>query len=74
MEEDFISRVPWSVRPSLKAMTEEVGVDFNRFLEGLKNNRSDAEMAAEFGVTEKTISYLRDHFYRYGLGSIMGQD
>lgn len=31
-------------------------------------------MAEEFDVTEKLIYHLRDHFARYGIGSIMGQD
>ncbi|RKO67406.1 helix-turn-helix domain-containing protein [Desulfofundulus salinus] len=74
MEEYIRSRVPWSTEPSLKTKTEEVGIDFDEFIEGLKNGKSDAEMAAEFGVTEKLIYHLRDRFERYGIGSIMGQD
>jgi len=74
MEEYIRSRVPWSAEPGLKVITDEVGVDFDRFIEGLKNERSDSEMAAEFGVTEKLIAHLRDHFMRFGLGSIVGQD
>lgn len=74
MEEFIRSRVPWSTEPSLKTKTEEVGIDFDAFIEGLKNNKSDAEMAREFGVSSKVIMHLRDHFMRRGLGSIMGQD
>ncbi|OAT81769.1 histidine kinase [Desulfotomaculum copahuensis] len=74
MEEFIRSRVPWSTEPSLKTKTDEVGIGFDVFIEGLKNNRTDAEMAAEFGVTEKLIAHLRDHFMRFGVGSIMGQD
>lgn len=74
MEEYIRSRAPWSTEPSLKTKTEEVGIDFDRFIEGLKNNKSDLEMAEEFGVTEKMLYYLRDHFMRHGVGSIMGQD
>lgn len=74
MEEYLRSRVPWSTGPSLKQKTDEVGVDFDRFIEGLKNNLSDTEMAAEFGVSEKAVSHLRDHFMSKGIGSIMGQD
>lgn len=72
--EIFRSRAPWSVEPSLKAMTDEVGVDFNHFLDMIKNDKSDMEISQEFGVTEKTIYYLREHFNSHGLGSIMGQD
>ncbi|MHB8917833.1 MAG: helix-turn-helix domain-containing protein [Desulfocucumaceae bacterium] len=74
MEEYLRSRVPWSTGPSLKQKTDEVGVDFDGFIDGLKNNRSDVEIAGEFGVSEKVISHLREHFITHGLGSIMGQD
>ena len=72
--EDFRSRAPWSTEPSLKAKAEEVGVDFDRFIEGLAKNRSDQEIAREFGVTEKTVWHLRNHFEKLGVHSIMGQD
>lgn len=68
------NRVPWSTGPSLKQMTDELGVDFDSFIDGLKHNRADMEMAAEFGVSEKAVKHLRDHFMSRGLGSIMGQD
>lgn len=68
------SRVPWSTGPSLKQKTDELGIDFDSFIDGLKHNRSDMEMAAEFGVSEKAVKYLRDHFMSLGLGSIIGQD
>jgi hypothetical protein len=55
-------------------MATEVGVDFDRFLTGLAANRSDTELAAEFGVDAGVIYHLRDHFERYGIHSIMGQD
>ncbi len=74
MEEFIRSRVPWSTEPSLKFKAEEVGVDYNELIDGIKEGKSDAEMAEEFDVTEKLIYHLRDHFMRHGLGSIMGQD
>lgn len=74
MEEYLRSRVPWSTEPSLKQKTDEVGIDFDRFIYGLKYNKSDVEMAGELGVSEKTVSHLREHFMHRGLGSIMGQD
>lgn len=74
MEEYIRSRVPWSTEPSLKFKTGEVGIDFDEFIDGLKDNKTDAEMAEEFDCTEKLIYHLRDHFMRYGVGSIMGQD
>lgn len=74
MEEYLRARVPWTTEPSLVTKTEEVGIDFDKFIEGLKNDKTDAEMAEEFGVTKKTISYLREHFMTHGVGSTMGQD
>lgn len=76
LSEGFInqSRVPWSSEPSLKEMAHEVGIDADRFIDCLKEEKSDSEIAEEFDVTEKLIYHLRDHFYSHGVGSIMGQD
>ncbi len=68
------ARAPWSTQPSLQLKTEEVGVDFDRFIGGLRLNRSDADMAREFGVPVGTIAALRAQFMRYGLDSVQGQD
>jgi len=68
------SRVPWSSGPSLKEMASEVGVDVDRFIEGIKSDKTDAEMAEDFDVSEKLIYHLRDHFYSHGIDSVMGQD
>lgn len=65
---------PWGRGPGLKEMTQEVGIDFDQFIECLRLNRTDAEMAVEFDVSEKTITCLRNHFERYGLDSVMGGD
>ncbi|MBE3581685.1 MAG: helix-turn-helix domain-containing protein [Thermoanaerobacteraceae bacterium] len=75
MSERFApARVPWSTRPSLKSMAEEAGIDFDAFMGALAANKSDTEMAAAFGVPPEVISRLREHFERYGLQSIMGED
>ena len=76
MEEEFFvqSRVPWSSEPSLKEMAHEVGVDSDRFIDCLKENKSDQEIAGELDVSEKLVYHLREHFYSHGVGSIMGQD
>lgn len=68
------SRVPWSSEPSLKEMAGEVGVDVDRFIDGLKNDKTDSEMAEELDVSERLIYHLRDHFYSHGVDSVMGQD
>lgn len=74
MESFLRSRVPWEAGPNLKEMTDEVGIDFDKFVELIGANSSDMEMAQEFGVTEKTIAGLKDQFYRKGLGTTVGQD
>lgn len=74
METFLRSRVPWEAGPNLKEMTDEIGIDFDRFIEDIGANKTDMEMASEFGVTEKAVANLREHFYRKGLGSVMGQD
>lgn len=70
----ILSRVPWSTEPSLKDMAMEVGVDYDRLIEGIKEDKSDLEIADELAVSEKLIYHLRDHFYTHGIHSIMGQD
>ena len=74
MEIFLRSRVPWEAGPNLKEMTDEVGVDMDRFVEAIGANRTDMEMASEFGVSEKTIEALKEHFYSKGIGTTVGQD
>ena len=74
MESFLRSRVPWQAGPTLKQVTDEVGVDMDRFVEMIGANRSDTEMAQEFHVSENTIASLKDHFYTKGLGTTVGQD
>lgn len=74
MESFLRSRVPWEAGPNLKEMTDEVGIDMDRFVEAIGANKSDTEMASEFAVSEKTITCLKDHFFSKGLGTTIGQD
>lgn len=74
MDTSSWSRAPWSTQPSLKLKTDEVGIDFDAFIRGLAANKSDEEMAAAFGVPVATIANLRQHFIRFGVDSVVGQD
>ncbi|NLC76100.1 MAG: helix-turn-helix domain-containing protein [Clostridia bacterium] len=74
MWDKYGSRVPWSVDLSLKDKTEEVGINFDVFIEQLSLNRSDTEIARELAVPEKVVAHLRQHFERFGVHSIVGQD
>ncbi len=65
---------PWSRIQTLNEMTEEAGVDFDEFIESIKNQASISEMAEQFQVSEGTIEKLQDHFFRYGIGSVQGGD
>jgi len=51
-----------------------VGIDFDSFIEAVRKDKSDMEMAREFGVSEKTINCLKEQFFRKGLGTTVGQD
>lgn len=55
---------PWSVEPSMHFVCDEVGIDYDQFIHRLEGNKTDEEMAAEFGVSEKTIRHLKDRFYQ----------
>ncbi|NLL18906.1 MAG: helix-turn-helix domain-containing protein [Clostridia bacterium] len=74
MWDKYGSRVPWSLDLSLKDKADEVGVDFDVFIEQLSLNRSDTEIADELAVPEKVVQHLRQHFNRFGIHSIVGQD
>jgi len=70
----ILSRVPWSAEPSLKEMAGEAGVDVDNFIEGIKSDKTDGEIAEDLGVSENLIYHLRDRFYSHGIDSVMGQD
>lgn len=65
---------PWSRIQGLNEMTEEAGVDFDQFMESIKNQDSISAMADRFQVSQAAIESLQDHFYRYGIGSVQGGD
>jgi len=65
---------PWSRLPSLKEMTEEAGIDFEQFIENIEGGCSTRDMARKFGIDEQTIKFLKEHFFKYGVNSIMGGD
>ncbi len=65
---------PWSLRPSLSEMTAEAGIDFDQFVEAMRGDQSLAELAEKFQVSENTVDSLREHFFRYGISSVVGGD
>lgn len=71
----FASRgAPWGRQESLKYLTEEVGIGFDDFIDALAQQKSDEEMADNFGVSVKTIRNFREHFETKGIDSVEGQD
>lgn len=69
----YFNFAPWSTDSSLKEKAAEVGVDYDGLIEGLRQNKSDMEIAREFAVPEGTIRNLREHFEsEIGLNCIMG--
>ncbi|MDD2555099.1 MAG: helix-turn-helix domain-containing protein [Syntrophaceticus sp.] len=65
---------PWSSQVSLQQMVEDVGGNFDKFIYLLSVGRADEEIAAETGISVKTIGQFREHFEQYGIDSVMGQD
>jgi uncharacterized protein YerC len=65
---------PWSSQISLKEMIEDVGINFDKFIDFLADGKTDEEIASETGVSAKSIGQFRKHFEQYGIDSIMGQD
>ncbi|MGR6836099.1 helix-turn-helix domain-containing protein [Syntrophomonas erecta] len=65
---------PWSRIQALPEMVREAGVDYDQFIECLKNGLSSEEMAWKFTVSQQTIERLKEHFFRYGISSVEGGD
>ncbi len=65
---------PWSRTVSLPEMTSELGIDFDEFIDAIKNDLSITEMSDKFAVSEATLEQLREHFFHYGISSVMGGD
>ncbi|MGI5880711.1 MAG: helix-turn-helix domain-containing protein [Syntrophomonadaceae bacterium] len=65
---------PWSRIPSLVEMTADAGIDFDAFIAAIEENRSLESMATEFGISVKTAEHLQEHFFHYGISSVIGGD
>lgn len=58
----------------MKEMAEEVGIDFDDLVEAIKEDQDPRQMAARFEISEELAGNLKDHFYKYGVSSVMGGD
>lgn len=65
---------PWSRTVSLNEMTAEAGIDFDRFIDSIEKGLSNQDMAEKFGLSEAGIQSLTEHFFQYGIGSVIGGD
>ncbi len=65
---------PWSSQPSLKVMAEDVGLNFDSFISQLGEGKTDQEIAVQEGISVRTVCQLREHFEKFGIDSIVGQD
>lgn len=65
---------PWSRTVSLPEMTKEAGINFDEFIACIKDDLSIKEMSEKFGVSEPTITQLKEHFIHYGISSVIGGD
>ena len=60
--------------PSLKEMAEEVMIDFDELVKAIGEDLSPQQMAARFEISEELAGNLKEHFYKYGVSSVMGGD
>jgi len=60
--------------PSLKEMAQEVEVDFDRLIDAIADDLSPQEMAQRFEISEELAGNFKEHFYKYGVHSVMGGD
>ncbi|MEN6326997.1 MAG: helix-turn-helix domain-containing protein [Syntrophomonas sp.] len=65
---------PWSRTVSLNEMTAEAGIDFDQFVSCIEQGLSNQQMAERFGLSEAGIGSLTEHFFQYGIGSVIGGD
>lgn len=65
---------PWSRTVSLPEMLKEAGIDYDEFIEAIKNDVSPAEIAKKLKVSEDTVIQMTEYFYRYGISSVIGGD
>lgn len=60
--------------PSLKEMAEEVEVNFDDLVGAIDEDLSPQQIAARFKISEELAGDFKDHFFKYGIGSVMGGD
>lgn len=65
---------PWSRMPSLKEMAEELGINFNDLVAEIENDTGPRQLAAKYEISQDMAGNLISHFYKYGIGSVMGGD
>lgn len=65
---------PWSRIPSLKEMTAEAGIDFDHFITCIQQGYTTGQMAQSLQISENAIMSLKEHFFKYGISSVIGGD
>jgi len=55
-------------------MAEEVGIDFDDLVEAIREDLNPRQLAARFEISEELAGNLKEHFYKYGVSSVMGGD
>ncbi len=58
----------------MKEMAEEVMIDFDDLVSAIQEDLSPRQMALRFKISEELAGELKDHFYKYGISSVMGGD
>jgi hypothetical protein len=62
---------PWSRQDSLRKMAEDAGADFDRLIAGLAAGWDETALSQGLGIGPAAAAALKDHFYQYGVNSIM---
>ncbi len=55
-------------------MAEEVGVDFDDLIDAIAEDLSPQGISQKFEISEELAGNLKEHFFKYGIGSVMGGD
>lgn len=58
----------------MKEMAEEVGVDFDDLIDAIAEDLSPQDISQRFEISEELAGDFREHFLKYGIGSVMGGD
>ncbi|NLB18168.1 MAG: helix-turn-helix domain-containing protein [Syntrophomonadaceae bacterium] len=60
--------------PSMREMATELGIDYDELIESFSEDRTPQEMATKFDISNEMAANLKEHYYKFGISSVMGGD